>query len=121
MSTYNPWLQFATVLPDSPKTEAKGVVLVKGLWYKTPGSLGLPFGLNQSLSFLGVFQLGGACTFLGRLCFDMPIFFKLFIGWHRRGRLASWVEKVSLDYLRRLLEIIEGERNHGLLLFVKNL
>ena len=38
-----------------------------------------------------------------------------------RGRLVSWVEKASLDHIRWLPEIIEGERNHELLLFVKNL
>ena len=54
MLAHNPWLQFVFELLDSPKTEAKGVVLVKGLWYETPGSLGLPFDLNQSLSFLGL-------------------------------------------------------------------
>ena len=31
MSTHSPRLQFVTGLPGSPKTEAKGVVLVKGL------------------------------------------------------------------------------------------
>ena len=30
MSAHNPRLQFVTGLPDSPKTEAKGVVLVRG-------------------------------------------------------------------------------------------
>ena len=30
MSAHNPRLQFVTGLPDSPKTKAKGVVLVKG-------------------------------------------------------------------------------------------
>ena len=53
MSAHSPRLQFVTGLPDSPKTEAKGVVLVRGLWYETSGSLGLPFDLNQSLMFLG--------------------------------------------------------------------
>ena len=69
MSAHSPWLQFVTGLSDSPKTKAKGVVLVKGLWYETSGSSGLPFDLNQSLSFPGLFQLGGTCTLLGRLCF----------------------------------------------------
>ena len=55
-------LQFIIGLPNSPKTEAKGVVLVKGPWYKTSGSLWLSFDLNWSLSFLGLFQLGGTCT-----------------------------------------------------------
>ena len=66
MLAHNPWLQFVVELLDSPKTEAKGVVLVKGPWYETPGSLGLPFDLNQSLSFLGLSQLDGACSFIGR-------------------------------------------------------
>ena len=40
MSAHNPRLQFVTRLPDSSKTEVKGVVLVKGPWYETLGSLG---------------------------------------------------------------------------------
>ena len=54
MSSPNPKLQFVTELPDSPKTEARGVVLVKGPWNETLGSLGLPFDVNQSLVFLGL-------------------------------------------------------------------
>ena len=38
-----------------------------------------------------------------------------------RGRLVSWVEKASLEGIRRLLEITKRERNHKLLLSVKNL
>ena len=53
MSAHTPQLQFVTGLPDSPKTKAKGVVLVKGPWYETPDSLGLPFNVNQSLKFPG--------------------------------------------------------------------
>ena len=55
MSTHNPRLQFVTGLLDSPKTEAKGVVLVRGPWYETPGSLGLPFNVNKSMVFPGLF------------------------------------------------------------------
>ena len=54
MSAHNPRLPFVIGLPDSPKKEVKGVVLVKGLWYETPGSPGLPFDLNRSFSFLGL-------------------------------------------------------------------
>ena len=54
MSAHNPRLQFVIGLPDSPKTEAKGVVLVKGPWYETLGSPRLPFDLNQPLSFPGL-------------------------------------------------------------------
>ena len=46
MLAHSPQLQFVIGLSDSPKTEPKGVVLVKGPWYETPGSLGLPFDLN---------------------------------------------------------------------------
>ena len=41
-------LQFVNGLPDSPKTEAKGVVLVRGPWDETPGSPDLPFYINRS-------------------------------------------------------------------------
>ena len=54
MLAHSPRLQFVIELPDSPKTKAKGVILVKGLWYKTLSSPGLPFNLNQSLFFLGL-------------------------------------------------------------------
>ena len=47
-------LQYVTRLPDSPKMEAKGVVLVKGTWYEMLGSLGLPFDVNKSLVFPGL-------------------------------------------------------------------
>ena len=68
-----------------------------------------------------MFQLDGACTPLGRLYFDMPLFSEFCIGRHKGGRLVSWVEKASLDRIRRLLEIIKGEHNHELLFSVKNL
>ena len=73
MSAHSPQLQFITGLSDSPNTEVKEAVLVEGLWYETLGSSGLPFDLNQSLTFLGLFQLAGGCTSLDRLYFDMPI------------------------------------------------
>ena len=69
MSAHSPRLQFVTRLSNSPKTEAKGVFLVKGPWYETLGSLGLPFDLSQSLSFSGLFKFGGTYIPLGRLCF----------------------------------------------------
>ena len=54
MSTYSPRLQFVTELPDSPKIESKGVVLGRGPWYETPGSLRLHFDVYQSLVFPGL-------------------------------------------------------------------
>ena len=69
MSAHSPRLQFVNRFPDSPKTEVKGVVLVRGPWYKMLRSPRLPFDLNQSLLFQDLFHLGGTCTPLGRLCF----------------------------------------------------
>ena len=101
MSAHKPRLQFVTKLSDSPKTEAKDIVLVKGPWYETPGSPRLPFDLNQSFSFPCLFKLGGTCTPLCRMCFDMPliyeilecfdmpIFSEIFVGRYRRGWLVS--------------------------------
>ena len=66
MSAHSPRLQFVTELSDSPKTKAKGVVLVRRPWYEMPGFLWLPFDLNQSLTFLGLPQLDGVCSFLDR-------------------------------------------------------
>ena len=51
----------------------------------------------------------------------MFFFSEIFVGRHKQDRLVSWVEKASLKRIRRLLKIIEGERNHELLLSVKNL
>ena len=53
LSIHSSRLQFVTKLPDSPKTEAKGVVLVRGSWYEMPSSMGFPFHVNQSLMFPG--------------------------------------------------------------------
>ena len=41
-------LKIVDRLPDSPKMEAKGALLVRGPWDETPGSPGLPFRVNQS-------------------------------------------------------------------------
>ena len=77
MLAHIPWLQFVTRLPDSPKTEVKGVVLVKGLWYETPGFFGLPFDLNQPLTFPGLSHLDGASSYLDFSHSNMPLFFGL--------------------------------------------
>ena len=55
------------------------------------------------------------------MCFDVFFFSEIFVGRHRRGRLVSWVEKASLEHIKLLLEITEGDSNHELLLSVKNL
>ena len=57
MSAQSPRFQFFMGLLDSPKIEAKGLILVRGPWYETPGSLDLPFVLNQSMAFPSVFKL----------------------------------------------------------------
>ena len=56
MSVLNPRLQVVNGLPDSPKTEAKGVLLLRGPWDESPGSLELPFNIIRSKSFLGVWS-----------------------------------------------------------------
>ena len=53
MSVLSPRLQIVNGLPDSLKTEAKGVLLVRGPWDETPGSPGLPFNVNRSQFFPG--------------------------------------------------------------------
>ena len=50
MSAHSPQMQFVTRLPDSLKIEAKWVVFIRGPWYETLGSLGLPFNSNMSHS-----------------------------------------------------------------------
>ena len=47
-------LQFVNRLPDSPKTEAKGVILVRGPWDETLGSPDIPFYINRLQRFPGV-------------------------------------------------------------------
>ena len=56
---------------------------MKGLWYETASSLGLPFDLNQSLLFQGLSLLDEACSFLGHPYFDVPLLFRLFVGKRR--------------------------------------
>ena len=54
MSILDSWLQFVNGLPDFPKIETKGVILVRGPWDETSGSPGPPFDINRSQSFPGV-------------------------------------------------------------------
>ena len=77
MSAHSPRLQFVTEFPDSPKTEVKGVVLVKGPWFETPCSLRLSFDLNQSLTFPRLSHLDGACSYLDFLYSNTSLFFGL--------------------------------------------
>ena len=51
MSVLSPRLQIVNGLPDSPKTEARGALLVWGPWDETQGSPGLSFNVNRSQSF----------------------------------------------------------------------
>ena len=51
MSVLSPRLHIVNGLPDSPKTEAKGALLVRGPWDETSGSPGSPFNVNRSQSF----------------------------------------------------------------------
>ena len=54
MSVLSPRLQIFNGLPDSPKTEAKGPLLVRGPWDETLDSPGLSSNVNRSQSFPGV-------------------------------------------------------------------
>ena len=56
MSVLNPRLQVVNGLPDSPKTKAKGVLLVRGPSDESSGSPGLSFDINRSQSFPGVWS-----------------------------------------------------------------
>ena len=47
MSILDSRLKFMNRLLDSPKTEAKGVIIVRGSWDGTLGSLGLPFDIDR--------------------------------------------------------------------------
>ena len=82
---------------------------MKESWYETPGSLGLSFELNQSLTFPSLSQLDGARSFQDRPYSDVALFSD-FAGKHRRGQLVRWVEKASLERIRWLLKITEVER-----------
>ena len=56
MSVLNPRLQVVKWLPNSPKMKVKGVLLVRGPWDETSSSLRLPFDINRSQSFPGVWS-----------------------------------------------------------------
>ena len=56
MLAQSPWLQFITGLPDSPKSEVKGVIIVKGPWDETLGSPDLRFDVNHAMFFPGVYK-----------------------------------------------------------------
>ena len=56
MLVLSPRLQVVNGLPDSPKKEAKGALLVRGPWDETPGSFGLHININWSQSFPGVWS-----------------------------------------------------------------
>ena len=47
-------MQFLNGLPNSPNTDAKGAILVRGPWDESPGSLDLTFYINRSQRFPGV-------------------------------------------------------------------
>ena len=55
MSVRSVRLQIVKGIPDSPKMEAKGALLVRGPWDETSGSPGLSFRVNRSQSFPGVY------------------------------------------------------------------
>ena len=118
-------MQFFTGLLNSLKIEVKGVILVRGPWYETPGSPDLPFAFNQSMSFLSVFKLWdlyvGASSLVYLLRSRILLLYIFCAGKSRRGRPVNWVEKASFKKIQKLLEISERERHHEILLTARNL
>ena len=95
------------------------MILVRGLWYETPGSPDLSFTLNRGMSFQGVFGFLGfirCCMFILRI-----LLINTFAGKSRRGRLVNWVEKSGFKKIQKLLEISKQERHHEIFLTMKNL
>ena len=89
MLAQSPWLQFVMGLPDSPKTEAKGMILVRGPWYETPGSLVLT---NQCRS--QVCSSCGVCMLVHLYAFILYVrvfyYYIFFCAWKsQRGRLVN--------------------------------
>ena len=92
MSFLSPRLQVVNGLPDSPKKEAKGTLLVRGPWDETPSSLGLPFNIKRS-------QFSQVC---GRVRSGLTAFFQIFcvlrwtnLGLFMLGKLgeAGWLTR----------------------------
>ena len=89
MSAQSTRLQFVTGLPNSPKTEAKGVILVRRPWYETPGSLDLLLVLNQSMSFPDVFKLWDLDVGV-RLSFTFTYFLNKYIFMQGKSEEVDW-------------------------------
>ena len=77
MLAQSPRLQFVTGLLDSPKTEAKGVILVRGPWYENLGFPDLPFTLNRSMLFPGVFKLWD--LYIGAFLHVYPLYSRILL------------------------------------------
>ena len=91
LSAQSPRLQFVTGLPDSPKTEAKGMILLRGSWYETLGSPDLPFTLNQLMGFPGVFKfMGFVCCFYILLYVHPAYFLNKYFFVQRKAREVDW-------------------------------
>ena len=96
LSAQSPQLQVVTGLPNSPKTEARGVILVRGPWHETPVSPNLPFILNRGMSFPGVFEFRDLLVIVC-VC---PTYFlnKRFLLQGKSGEVdwLTWWEKLAL-------------------------
>ena len=101
------------------------MILVRRPWYETPGSPDLPFVLNQSMSFPGVFKWWdlyvGAFLQVYPLHSHILLLYISFFVQGKVGKLVNWVEKASFKKIQRLLEISEQEQHHEILLIAKNL
>ena len=97
MSILSPRLQIVNGLPDSPKTEAKGALLVRGPWDETMGSPGrrIDRAFLDRLAFrpnpFGVPGRRIGRALLGRLAFGPSPFGALGLaGWLGESGLGPW-------------------------------
>ena len=90
------------------------MILVRGPWDETPGSPDLPFDVNHSMFFPSILRVLILCTRVSLLWYVRA-------GKNRRGKLVHWVERASFEKIQRLLDISKKERNHEVILTVKNL
>ena len=124
MSAQSPWLQFITGLPDSPKSEAKGVILVRDLRMRP--RVPLTFRLILTMRCLFQVCMSNRAHLLMYFSYvysytRVSSLWVICAGKGRRGKLVHWVERASFAKIHRLLEIFEQERHHEILLTMKNL
>ena len=120
MSVLSPRLQIVNGLPGSPKAEAKGALLVGVLRTRLPVPLGCRLMLiGLSPSPVGSRAGSSLSAYIPTLCCISCWFIHAGKAWG--GRLVKWVEKSSIEKIRRLLEIFERELHCEVLLTLENI